>query len=167
MYTYETLTIKTHAGTTIGVIESIDGSLSVKYTNTNSLRMALDNFLEKGINVKRIDNNSAINILSKPSDKDFLEKLSQYLQLTFDYFPLIKQTDEIRSKATSTVPQIYGTVGYKSVKKYEDSQWLYDVSIGKTITEFYFGMSENYAINDIWSLGPEKTNELKVAVGWN
>ena len=110
---YETLTVKNHAGVVVALIESIDGSKRVKFATSRTLRSGLEEFMRYGLNVRRLVDLSTIRISASPEDSDFLEKLSFYLQLSFDYLPCYAQFESIPVNMTFTSQQIR----YKEVEE--------------------------------------------------
>jgi len=94
---YETLTIKNYVGTIVALIESIEGSKRVKFANSRSLRSGLEEIIRTGLNAPRYTELATIRIVARPNDSDFLEKLSLFLQLSFDYLPLYAQFENQNS----------------------------------------------------------------------
>jgi hypothetical protein len=154
---YETLTLKNHLSTVIGVIESYGGNIQINFSNSENLRITLEQFISRGVNVKRIVNGSIVDIKANANDSDFLEKLSEYFQYTFDYLPIIKQAEEILSKTSIFQPVLNCKTGYISIHELNPWEPSYD-RIEKNI------------VSDSDETTKSDTLEYpsyRIAVGWN
>jgi hypothetical protein len=158
---YQKLTLKNHLGSTIAIVESVDGCMRVIYTDSRNLRLALESHLMNGINAPRYVNNSIFRIISKPHESNFLEKLSEYYQLSYDYLPLITQSKDSIVQTRFLVEQTHSGDLVEPKLQFEGI-WpsVSDESSNLPVSRNSIGISDDKMTNI------QKYDDWSTAIGW-